>query len=66
MGVLFGGAEVATVAFADEHGAKALSGPLLAVWALGSLLSGVVTGAVHLAAPQRDPVPVGHAGPRGC
>jgi len=50
MGVLFGGAEVATVAFADEAGAKGMSGLLLAVWALGSLLSGVVTGAVRLRA----------------
>lgn len=50
MGVLFGGAEVATVAFCDEAGAKGLSGPLLAVWALGSLLSGLVTGAVRLRA----------------
>jgi MFS family permease len=50
MGMLFGGAEVATVAFADEHGAKALSGVLLAIWALGSLLSGLATGTVHLKA----------------
>jgi predicted MFS family arabinose efflux permease len=35
---------VATVAFSEELGAKVASGPLLAVWALGSLLSGVVTG----------------------
>lgn len=46
LGVLFGGAEVTTVAFAAEQGHRALSGPLLALWALGSLLSGVVTGAV--------------------
>lgn len=46
LGALFGGSEVATVAFAEELGTKALSGPLLAVWALGSLLSGVVVGAV--------------------
>jgi MFS family permease len=52
MGVLFGGAEVATVAFSDEHGAKALSGVLLAIWALGSLLSGLVTGAITLRAPH--------------
>jgi len=50
MGMLFGGAEVATVAFADEHGAKSLSGVLLAIWALGSLLSGLATGTVHLKA----------------
>lgn len=47
MGLLFGGCEVATVAFADEHGQKALSGPLLAVWSLGSLLSGLVVGMIH-------------------
>ena len=50
MGVLLGGAEVATVAFSDEQGNKALSGLMLAVWALGSLLAGVVTGAVQMAA----------------
>jgi MFS family permease len=50
MGVLLGGAEVATVAFSDEHGNTALSGLVLALWALGSLLSGVVTGALSLTA----------------
>jgi MFS family permease len=47
MGALLGGAEVATVAFSDEQGAKALSGLMLALWALGSLLSGVATGALN-------------------
>jgi MFS family permease len=47
LGILFGAAEVTTVAFADEQGHKALSGVLLALWALGSLASGVITGAVH-------------------
>ncbi|HEX6514226.1 MAG TPA: MFS transporter [Nocardioidaceae bacterium] len=47
LGVLFGGIEVATVAFADELGAKAASGILLAVYSLGSLLAGVVSGAVR-------------------
>jgi len=46
LGVLFGAAEVTTVAFADEQGAPAWAGGLLALWALGSLLSGVVTGTV--------------------
>jgi predicted MFS family arabinose efflux permease len=50
MGMLFGGAEVATVAFSDEAGAKSVSGVLLATWALGSLMSGVVVGAMHLRA----------------
>ena len=46
LGVLFGAAEVTTVAFADEQGSPAWAGGLLALWALGSLLSGVVTGAI--------------------
>jgi MFS family permease len=45
-GTLFGAAEVTTVAFAEEQGHRAWSGGLLALWALGSLLSGVVTGTV--------------------
>ena len=46
LGALFGATEVATVAFAQDHGHKATSGVLLAVWALGSLLSGLLTGAI--------------------
>jgi MFS family permease len=46
LGILFGAAEVTTVAFADEQGHKAYAGGLLALWALGSLFAGVVTGAV--------------------
>jgi MFS family permease len=46
LGTLFGSAEVTTVAFAGEHGARAYAGGLLALWALGSMLSGIVTGAV--------------------
>jgi MFS family permease len=52
MGMLLGGAEVATVAFSDEHGNKALAGLMLALWALGSLLAGVVTGAVRITIPN--------------
>jgi predicted MFS family arabinose efflux permease len=33
-----------TVAFADEHGARQLAGPLLGLWALGSMAAGVVSG----------------------
>lgn len=47
LGTLFGAAEVTTVAFAEERGAKAASGLLLAVWAAGSLIAGLATGAVH-------------------
>lgn len=46
LGVLFGSAEVTTVAFAEEEGAKQASGFLLAVWALGSLIAGLVSGAI--------------------
>lgn len=46
LGALFGASEVATVAFSEELGTKAASGPLLAIWALGSLLSGLATGVV--------------------
>jgi MFS family permease len=46
LGSLFGAAEVSTVAFTDEAGQPAYAGPLLAIWALGSLLAGLVTGAI--------------------
>jgi MFS family permease len=46
IGSLFGSVEVATVAFAEALGTKSASGPLLATWALGSLLSGIITGAI--------------------
>jgi MFS family permease len=46
-GVLFGGIEVATVAFAEELGRTSLAGPLLALFALGSLLAGFFSGTVN-------------------
>ena len=45
LGALFGAVEVATVAVADESGTAVAAGPLLAVFALGSLLAGVLVGA---------------------
>lgn len=54
IGALFGGSEVATVAFSEELGAKAAAGPLLAAMALGSLLSGFITGAVTWKASNAD------------
>jgi MFS family permease len=55
LGAMFGGAEVSTVALADEHDKPAMAGVLLAVWALGSLVAGLVTGVLHLrrGAPAR-------------
>lgn len=46
LGVMFGSAEVATVAFSEELGAKSRSGLLLALWAVGSFTAGIITGAV--------------------
>lgn len=46
LGALFGAAEVTTVAFAEEQGAPWVAGWLLAVWSLGSLVAGLVTGAI--------------------
>ena len=54
LGSLFGAAEVATVAFAGEQGAKSYAGVLLALWALGSLLAGLLTGTVALARGRRS------------
>jgi MFS family permease len=47
LGLLFGAAEVTTVAFADEQGHRSWAGGLLALWAFGSLASGVITGALN-------------------
>lgn len=47
MGVIFGATDVATVAYAEDQGRKGLAGLLLAVFALGSLLSGIIYGAQH-------------------
>ena len=46
LGALFGAAEVTTVAFAEETGSRAVSGWLLAAWAVGSMVAGIVTGAI--------------------
>ncbi len=53
LGVLFGSAEVIIVAFATEEGQRGASGVVLAIWAAGSLLAGVVVGALPRA---RDPL----------
>ncbi len=54
LGTLFGSTEVVTVAFTEQLGRQVLAGPLLATWALGSLLAGVATGSVpRRASPTR-------------
>ncbi len=52
LGVLFGSTEVVVVAFTDEAGRDDLAGVILAVWALGSLLSGLIVGVL----PTREPL----------
>jgi len=46
LGALFGAAEVTTVAFAEEQGQRWVAGWLLAAWSFGSLVAGLVTGAI--------------------
>jgi predicted MFS family arabinose efflux permease len=53
-GTLFGSVEVVTVAFAQEYGHESAAGILLAVYAFGSMVSGIAFGAIHL----RTPLPV--------
>jgi MFS family permease len=45
MGALLGGVEVSTVALAEQLGSSSLAGLMLAIWAVGSLVSGIITGA---------------------
>jgi MFS family permease len=47
LGLMFGAAELITVAFASDHGARSASGVLLALWAFGSLIAGAATGAIR-------------------
>ncbi|HEV2928451.1 MAG TPA: MFS transporter [Propionibacteriaceae bacterium] len=56
LGAIFGGMEVAVVAFATEARVLPFTGAILMCWAFGSLLSGVVTGTVHWrVSPVRRP-----------
>lgn len=47
MGGIFGGVEVATVGFTDEAGSRGSAGLVLAAFAFGSLLSGLLAGTVR-------------------
>ena len=51
MGTIFGATDVSTVAFAEEEHSKAWAGGILAVFALGSLISGLLYGARHWVTP---------------
>lgn len=47
IGGVFGSVEISAVAFADESGQRGLAGPLLACYAGGSAVSGLLFGAIH-------------------
>ncbi|MEK8226349.1 MFS transporter [Oerskovia sp. M15] len=51
MGFIFGATDVSTIAFAEEQGSKSASGLILAVFAMGSLISGLAYGARHWVSP---------------
>jgi MFS family permease len=53
VGAILGCLEIALVAFADEQGAKSLSGVLIAGLAVGSMASGIGWGTVHWRLPLR-------------
>jgi MFS family permease len=61
MGMIFGSMEVTTVAFAEELGSKGLSGVVLAVFALGSMLAGLAYGARHFVSPASRRFVIGMA-----
>jgi predicted MFS family arabinose efflux permease len=46
LGIIFGSAEVIIAAFTKEQGQQGAAGVVLAVWAAGSLIAGVVVGAL--------------------
>ena len=62
LGAVFGGTEVVTIAFADERGAQRWSGLLLALWAAGSLVAGVLTGVVSWRRPPAYRLTLGSVG----
>jgi len=49
--ICFGAVEVALPAFTESEGSRAAAGPLLTVWALGSVLGGLWYGTVSWRAP---------------
>ncbi len=51
VGVIFGGLDVVTIAFAEERGVRSFAGVLLGIAACGSLLSGLAYGARTFASP---------------
>lgn len=61
MGGIFGSVEVTTVAFAEELGTPGAAGLILAVFAFGSMLAGVIAGAIRWSSTARRRFVVGQA-----
>lgn len=61
IGGVFGAVELSTVAFADVQGHRALAGPLLACYAGGSMVSGLVFGGISGGRPARQSLLAGTA-----
>jgi hypothetical protein len=59
LGSLFGATEVITVAFAQERDHQGATGALLAAWASGSLIAGLITGAIPWRSSARTRYRVG-------
>src|SRR5690625_7225580 len=51
VGAIFGSTDVATVAFTEAHGLKGYSGAILACFAAGSLISGLIYGSRNWVQP---------------
>jgi MFS family permease len=51
LGSMFAAAEVSTVAFSAEQQAKSYAGVLLACWAAGSMVAGLITGTIRWRRP---------------
>jgi predicted MFS family arabinose efflux permease len=56
VGGVFGGYEVSVVAFSEQAGRSGASGLILGLWALGSMIGGIVFGARHWRRPLSQQV----------
>ncbi|AEE47723.1 MFS transporter [Cellulomonas fimi] len=59
MGAIFGATDVSTVAFAEESGNTGVAGVILAVFALGSLIAGLLYGTRHWVRPLHQRFAIG-------
>ncbi len=62
LGAMFGAVEVAVVAFTSAEGSRGMAGVILALYALGSMASGIVFGAARRDAPPRQGFLLGAVG----